>query len=156
MCVVSAELTGVDLTELLSANENLIRQTLGEPISLALNFSKEGAKVQTDKVQLEAALLNLASNARDAMPEGGQLMITVRRAGQKNRIELSVSDTGHGMPQEVIDRALDPFFTTKASGKGTGLGLAQVQRLMLQSGGRVELSSTPGAGATVTLVFLSC
>ncbi|HET9019081.1 MAG TPA: ATP-binding protein, partial [Acetobacteraceae bacterium] len=112
-----------------------------------------------DATQLEMAVLNLAINARDAMPEGGDLVIrTVPRQiaadtdlAPGEYVELSVTDTGIGMPPEVVARAFDPFFTTKGIGKGTGLGLSQVYGLARQAGGAARIESRPGAGTTVRL-----
>jgi signal transduction histidine kinase len=114
-----------------------------------------------DPGQLENALLNLAVNARDAMPDGGRLVISTRvhadapadGASGSHYIALSVTDTGCGMRPEVLARACDPFFTTKGVGKGTGLGLSMVYGFLKQSGGRVEIASEVGAGSTVTLLL---
>jgi signal transduction histidine kinase len=146
----------IDLVGIVTASGGLMRQALGDTISFVVHAPREQLNVLTDKAQLEAALLNLVTNARDAMPLGGELGLTLRRSAQKGFAELVVRDTGHGMPADVAERALDPFFTTKAAGKGTGLGLAQVHGLMLQSGGRLELQSSVGAGTRVTLVFQTC
>jgi CheY-like chemotaxis protein len=117
--------------------------------------------VMADPTQLEVAVLNLAINARDAMPDGGTLTFTSRKitvptdteveAG--DYIELSITDTGEGMPAEVVERAFEPFFTTKEVGKGTGLGLSMVYGMARQSGGTARLESALGKGTTVTLLF---
>src|SRR5207237_1340655 len=112
-----------------------------------------------DETQLELAVLNLAINARDAMPNGGDLVIGARRrtiSGDANLprgdyVELSVTDSGCGMQQEVAARAFDPFFTTKGVGKGTGLGLSQVYGMARQAGGSAHIRSAPGEGTTVSL-----
>jgi len=117
--------------------------------------------VMSDVTQLELALMNLAVNARDAMPEGGRLTIRTRKLQLTGDavlppgayLQLQVIDTGEGMPLHVVRRAFDPFFTTKAVGKGTGLGLAQVYGVARQAGGDARIASTPGVGATVTLLF---
>jgi CheY-like chemotaxis protein len=102
--------------------------------------------------QLELAILNLAINARDAMPDGGTVTISTRISDAvADSISISVSDTGAGMPAEVISRAFDPFFTTKPLGKGTGLGLSQVYGIVRQSGGDVSIESVVGKGTKVTL-----
>jgi len=103
-----------------------------------------------DPGQLESALLNIAINARDAMPEGGQLSFTAR-GGVDGSVALAVGDTGSGMSDEVLERAFEPFFTTKAKGRGTGLGLSTVYGFVKQSKGTVELDSAPGRGTVVTL-----
>ncbi len=117
-----------------------------------------------DPSQLENAILNIAVNARDAMPEGGRLTIETQNAHLDERyaaenvevkpgqyVLIAVTDTGVGMPADVIARAFDPFFTTKEVGKGTGLGLSQVFGFTKQSGGHVKIYSEPGAGTTVKL-----
>jgi CheY-like chemotaxis protein len=97
----------------------------------------------------------LVINARDAMPEGGRIEIATRLSSRDGFIELSVRDHGMGMPKDVADRAMEPFFTTKPAGKGTGLGLAQVFGAARQSGGSVEIDSAPGRGTTVRLLLPS-
>jgi len=114
-----------------------------------------------DPTQLEVAVLNLAINARDAMPDGGTLTFTTRPvqiSGESDvedgdYIELCISDTGTGMPPEVVERAFEPFFTTKEVGKGTGLGLSMVYGMARQSGGAARIESAPGKGTSVNLLF---
>jgi CheY-like chemotaxis protein len=114
-----------------------------------------------DPTQLEVAVLNLAINARDAMPDGGVLTFSTRPVSVQgdpeiddgDYIELTISDTGTGMPPEVVERAFEPFFTTKEVGKGTGLGLSMVYGMARQSGGAARLESTPGKGTAVSLLF---
>jgi CheY-like chemotaxis protein len=114
-----------------------------------------------DATQLELAVMNLAVNARDAMPDGGRLTVRTRvimladdaLLAPGRYVQLQVIDTGDGMPLHVVRRAFDPFFTTKAVGKGTGLGLAQVYGVARQAGGDARIASTPGVGATVTMLF---
>ncbi len=141
----------------------LLRRTLGETIVLESVQAGGLWPVHADFHQLENALLNLAVNARDAMPNGGKLTIEAANvflddayavqeqveAGQY--VMLAVSDTGTGMSSDVIVRAFDPFFTTKEVGQGTGLGLSQVYGFAKQSGGHVKIYSEPGQGATVKL-----
>ena len=119
----------------------------------------------TDANQLESAILNLAINARDAMPDGGELTIETRnvalRPGRRrgardagapgDYVALGVSDTGAGMPPDVVDKAFDPFFTTKPIGQGTGLGLSMVYGFAQQSGGAAEIQSRPGEGTTISI-----
>jgi CheY-like chemotaxis protein len=113
--------------------------------------------VRADRAQLEAALLNLAVNARDAMPEGGNLTIRIenRTACEGASVDpgdyvvISVIDTGSGMPPHIMERVFEPFFTTKESGKGTGLGLSMVYGFVQQSGGQVEIDSVPGDGTSI-------
>src|SRR5215831_3457804 len=111
--------------------------------------------VETDPVQLETAVLNLAVNARDAMPAGGKVTITTGNSFLDEEYcrehEELVADTGTGMSKEVLDRVFEPFFTTKEAGQGTGLGLAQVYGFVKQSGGHVEIESEPGKGTMMRL-----
>jgi len=132
--------------------EPLLRTTVGSSIlvSIELEGISQDLHVYSDMTQLEMALLNLAINARDAMPKGGALRIFVREP-EEGYVELHVSDTGFGMPAEVASKAFDPFFTTKESGKGSGLGLSQVYGMAQRAGGSVTLSSEPDIGTTVTL-----
>ncbi len=142
----------------------LLRQTLGESIGIEAVLSGGVWPVFADPSQLETALLNLAINARDAMPAGGKLTIETGNAfldetyaeahpevkpGQYAMI--AVSDTGSGMTKEIAERALEPFFTTKAPGEGTGLGLSQVYGFIKQSGGHLKIYSEPGEGTTIKL-----
>ena len=147
------EVERVELAPLLADIEGLIQRVLGNGITLETDFPDPGLAVRTNRAALEMALLNLAGNARDAMPDGGKLRIAARPSARDGCIDLNVADTGTGMPEDVAARALDPFFTTKAVGKGTGLGLAQVHSLMLQSHGSIAIESSPGAGTTIRLEF---
>jgi CheY-like chemotaxis protein len=122
-------------------------------------LATQGARVESDEVQLELAVLNLALNARDAMPAGGELLISTKIApmlgdlelADGDYVELAVKDTGTGMTADVLDRAFEPFFTTKEMGKGTGLGLSQVYGTLHQSGGAVRIESSPDGGTVVRL-----
>jgi CheY-like chemotaxis protein len=112
--------------------------------------------VEADRAQLESALLNIAVNARDAMPEGGTLTISTGEARDeagRRMIALTVEDSGEGMDEATLARAMEPFFTTKGTGKGTGLGLSQVYGFATQSGGNLFIESWPGRGTTVTLLL---
>lgn len=147
--------------------EPLLRSALGDTIRLTLSFSENLAPCLIDSSELQAAILNLAANARDAMPGGGSLTIATADAeldaGQGSAAEpisagtylsITVTDTGHGMPAEIRERVFDPFFTTKEIGKGTGLGLSRIYGFMHQSGGHVTIESTIGIGTSVRLYFL--
>ena len=147
------EVERVELAPLLSDIEGLIVRMLGDRIALESELKDPGIAVRTNRAALEMALLNLAGNARDAMPDGGRLRIAARPSATDGLVDLDIIDTGTGMAETVVARALDPFFTTKAIGKGTGLGLAQVHSLMLQSQGSIEIESKPGSGTTIRLVF---
>ena len=137
---------------------DLLDRTLGPMIRLNVDLDPDGT-VLSDPTQLEMAILNLAINARDAMPAGGNLTIVtkpIRISGDQelepgDYVGLSVADTGTGMAPEVAARAFDPFFTTKGVGKGTGLGLSQAYGIARQTGGTVRIESQPGAGTTVRI-----
>lgn len=145
----------VNLNRVVSELNDLLSRTLGSFIEIELDLDPGLANARIDTVQLEMALINILANARDAMPEGGRVIIrTANRSGPEgDQVELSVSDTGEGMPPEVLSRITEPFFTTKEVGKGTGLGLAQVYGFVKQSDGGFEVESTPGQGTTVHLYF---
>jgi PAS domain S-box-containing protein len=139
----------------------LLRNVLGPGITKQFDLDEEAMPVMADPTQLEVAVLNLAINARDAMPEGGVLSFASRRVAVErdpeledgDYIELTISDTGTGMNEEVAARAFEPFFTTKEVGKGTGLGLSMVYGMARQSGGTARLESAPGGGTAVKLYF---
>jgi PAS domain S-box-containing protein len=141
--------------------QDLLRHTIGRNVAIETRLDPEVRHGICDPNQLENAILNLAINGRDAMPEGGTLTISTARTSLPSDPELepgdyicvSVADTGQGMPPEVIARAIEPFFSTKPLGKGTGLGLAQVYGIARQSGGTIRLESEIGAGTTVHLLM---
>jgi signal transduction histidine kinase len=153
----------LDANSLLSGMSELLHRSLGETIRLKTALADGLWKAYADRNQLESAILNLAVNARDAMPEGGEL--TVETANTRldeahaaqagvaagEYVLIAIHDTGGGMPPEVIEKAFDPFFTTKQSGAGTGLGLSQVYGFVRQSGGAVKIDSTVGQGTTVRI-----
>ncbi|MEO7035464.1 MAG: ATP-binding protein [Polyangiaceae bacterium] len=154
----------VDLNELLAGMAKMTRRLLGESIALKSDFSPSLGRVKVDLGQIEQVILNLALNARDAMPNGGALTIsttnvdaipTVNGSTVTRCVRLSVSDTGAGMDEATKQRAFEPFFTTKGNGKGSGLGLATVFGVLEQSGGRVSVSSELGQGATF-VIHLPC
>ncbi len=146
----------VDLAALVREQERLLRRLIREDIALELDLPTAVTPVKADPAQLEQVLLNLVVNARDAMPEGGTLRLSVR-AGSEDAADgqgwavLEVADTGVGMDAAVRERVFEPFYTTKARGQGTGLGLSTVYGIVTQHGGRVELESEPGRGATVRI-----
>jgi PAS domain S-box-containing protein len=139
----------------------LLRNVLGPGIEKRFNLDEEMVPVMADPTQLEVAVLNLAINARDAMPDGGMLDFTTRivdTAGDPELedgryVELTITDTGTGMTEDVAARAFEPFFTTKEVGKGTGLGLSMVYGMARQSGGTARIASTPGDGTSVKMYF---
>lgn len=145
----------IDVNDLIRDMTDLLDRTLGERIVVTTALTDAACAVEADRAQLESALLNIAVNARDAMPEGGQLAIRTEPLAETERvmIALSVSDSGAGMDEDTLNRAFEPFFTTKTTGKGTGLGLSQVYGFASQSGGDVRISSVVGMGTTVTLLL---
>jgi PAS domain S-box-containing protein len=142
----------------------LLQRSLGEPIKLSTALDQSLWPTRIDPGEINSALINLAHNARDAMTAGGQLTIATANisldADEAARlldalpgdyVRLTIADTGHGMPPDVLARAIEPFFTTKEMGKGTGLGLSSVYGFCTQSGGFLSMTSTPGEGTTVSL-----
>jgi PAS domain S-box-containing protein len=156
----------VDLNTVIAETATMLRRMIGEDVRLHLELSHAVPPVLADPGQLGQVLMNLAVNARDAMPGGGQIWIetgtlamdavqSVRFGAQRsgNHAMLRVRDSGHGMDQTTLSMVFEPFFTTKPVGKGTGLGLPTVYGIVKQSGGGVLVESTPGAGTTFTIVF---
>jgi PAS domain S-box-containing protein len=154
----------IDINELVGDTLRLLRRLLGEDIEVSFTFAENIWPVSADPAQLEATLANLANNARDAMPRGGHLIITTanRRLDAEyaatradvtpgDYAMIEVSDTGTGMPAEIISHIFEPFFTTKEPGRGTGLGLSMVFGFLRQSGGHVNVYSEPGVGTTFRL-----
>ena len=146
--------------------ESLLRRVIGEPVKLVTELSDELWTISGDPAQLEQVLMNLCVNARDAMPDGGTLTVRTRnmevgadfaaRHGTvpgKRMVELSVQDTGVGIPAGTLERIFEPFFTTKAPGRGTGLGLAVVHGIVRQHQGTVEVSSASGRGSTFQILL---
>ena len=129
----------------------MLRQTLGAGIVLAAEIADAPLPVRFDRAQLELVLLNLAANAAHAMPDGGRAMLALQ--ARDGAMHLALSDTGHGMAADVAARALEPFFTTKPAGQGTGLGLAVAADLLGDAGGGIRLETAPGAGTTVHLTL---
>jgi PAS domain S-box-containing protein len=142
-----------DLALLVEGMIELLRRTIGAQIEIVTELAPDLWRVEIDPDQLESALLNLAINARDAMPDGGRLALSAaNEAGEDGDfVVLTVSDTGMGMPAEVAARAFEPFFTTKGEGKGSGLGLSMVYGFVAQSGGRIDLETAPGKGSVFML-----
>jgi len=154
----------LDVNALLREFADLVRQAVGVAISVEFTPGEDLPRCWCDAAQLEAAILNLAINARDAMPDGGRLRIATGTAALSAHdlvgnseahagqfVSVTVEDTGQGMPPEVAAKAFEPFFTTKPIGQGTGLGLSQVFGFARQLGGHVTLRSTPGYGTAITL-----
>ena len=163
--VQKLEVTTLAVADLVLGTRDILARTLGPSIRVRLDLEQEvdgaGLYALGDATQLEMAVLNLAINARDAMPQGGEVTLSLRTRhitkggdpGPGEYVELAVSDTGHGMEPDVASRAFDPFFTTKGVGKGTGLGLAQVYGMVRQVGGGARIESAPGQGTTVSLLL---
>jgi PAS domain S-box-containing protein len=151
----------VDINGVIQRMDDLLRHTIGSAVQIETELSSEATCGICDANQLENAVLNLAINARDAMPEGGTLTISTDRTTIENSpdvpagsyICVSVADTGFGMTEEVLARATEPFFSTKPVGKGTGLGLAQVYGIARQAGGTLRIESEPGRGTTIHLLL---
>jgi nitrogen-specific signal transduction histidine kinase/CheY-like chemotaxis protein len=154
----------LDVNKLILSMSDLLNRSLGENIALETIGGAGLWTVEVDASELESTLLNLALNARDAMPDGGKLTVETSNAYLDDEycrvhdgikpgqyVLVAVSDSGVGMPAATIERAFDPFFTTKDTGKGTGLGLSQVYGFVKQSGGHVKIYSEPGEGTTVKL-----
>ncbi|MGN6590483.1 MAG: PAS domain S-box protein [Sphingomicrobium sp.] len=154
----------IDLNKYLASTTEFLQRSLGETVQIEAAGSAGLWMIEADPNQLESALVNLAINARDAMPRGGKITVEAANviadddytrvnpevmAGQY--VVICVTDNGHGMPTEIANRAFEPFFTTKEAGQGTGLGLSQVYGFVKQSGGHVKIYSEPGEGTTVKI-----
>ncbi len=142
----------VNMAAFLREIQPTLQRIVGSGVVLALEAGEELPPVWVDPRQLTAALLNLASNSRDAMGRSGTLTIRVARESD-TRVRIDIRDTGSGMSAEVLARATDPFFTTKAVGAGSGLGLSMVDGFARQSGGELRLHSEQGGGTTITLIL---
>ncbi|MFH6782506.1 MULTISPECIES: hybrid sensor histidine kinase/response regulator [Methylobacterium] len=145
-----------DPNRLVAGMVDLLRRTLGETVRVETRLMADPPAVFVDQNQLENAILNLAVNARDAMPGGGRLALEIAHGTLDDGtpgVSITVRDTGTGMPPDVVARAFEPFFTTKPQGRGTGLGLSQVYGFVTQSGGRVRIDSQPGQGTAIELTL---
>ncbi|MCS4511683.1 histidine kinase famiy protein [Xylophilus ampelinus] len=156
----------LNLNQIAGGITELVKETLGNGVTVKTELASELGNCQLDPTQLEVAVLNVLVNARDAMPEGGTVILKTKNiqvdaedvsafAGLRpgRYVSLSISDTGTGIPPEIIARVMDPFFTTKEEGKGTGLGLSMVYGFARQSGGSVDIYSEIGFGTTVRMYF---
>ncbi|MGE5646572.1 MAG: PAS domain S-box protein [Acidobacteriota bacterium] len=145
----------LNLNELVSGMDNMLRRLIGEDVELQTHFDSRIGAIKADPGQVEQVIMNLAVNARDAMPRGGRLEIRTEKAclAGGGAVKLVVRDTGAGMTPEVKERIFEPFFTTKELGKGTGLGLSTVYGIVKQSGGEIAVESEPGKGSVFTIHF---
>jgi signal transduction histidine kinase len=154
----------IDVNKLAGGMSELLQRSIGEAIHIETVLAGGLWKVLVDPAQLESAIVNLAVNARDAMPDGGKLTIETQNAELDERyaaahnevaagqyVVISVTDSGAGISREVLERAFDPFYTTKGPGQGTGLGLSQVFGFVKQSSGHIKLYSEVGHGTTVKI-----
>ena len=156
----------IQLNDLVVSIADMLRRTLGEHITLSTSLTRDVWSTRADPNQFQSAIVNMAVNARDAMPLGGKLVMETRNIvfdddhadylselQPGEYVQLSISDTGGGMEAAIRDRVFEPFFTTKEKGRGTGLGLAMVYGFVKQSGGHVTIYSEPGHGTTINLYF---
>ena len=155
----------INAHEPLDASIDTLQRTLGARIRVVANLAREPWNVMVDVPELQAAVLNLGLNARDAMPQGGNIVVSTRNVPPGDLLlgktdlapaeyfEISVSDNGTGMPRDVVERAFDPFFTTKPVGEGSGLGLSQVYGFARQSGGTAVIESEAGSGTSVRILL---
>lgn len=154
----------LDLTQLVSEFSDLIESSVNKQVDIHLSLRRGLPPVVVDPDQLEMALLNIVNNARDAMPQGGLVTISTTPLRLEegtdghdlepgDYVALEVRDEGQGMPPSVLERAAEPFFTTKGVGKGTGLGLAMASGFVRQSGGRLTIESEPDQGTTIRMIF---
>lgn len=152
-----------DVSQLIQGFELMLRRAVGSNIQLGLEFGETPLPILVDRTSLETSLLNLVVNARDAMPDGGQIRIISRRRvladgeiddlPEGNYVEVNVTDTGNGITKEHLPQVMEPFFTTKDIGKGSGLGLSQVFGFVKQSGGSLRIKSEVNIGTSVSMLF---
>jgi PAS domain S-box-containing protein len=145
--------TTIDIHALINETISILRRTIDKKISIEQKMEAHDHFISGDPTQIQNALLNISLNARDAMPQGGKLTLSTRN--EERILNVSISDTGIGMDRETLKHAFEPFFTTKPKGQGTGLGLSAVDGIMRTHNGTIQIESTPGAGTTMTLRFLT-
>ncbi|MEJ5273332.1 MAG: GAF domain-containing protein [Spirochaetota bacterium] len=156
----------LNLNQLIKSMEKMLRRTLREDIALKIILDENLVNIMVDPVQIQQIILNLVVNAKDAMPDGGNIIIETKNVELTNdyvkkhigsikgpHVMLAISDTGHGMDKETMEKIFDPFFSTKELGKGTGLGLATVYGIVKQSGGNIWVYSEVGKGTTLKFIF---
>jgi len=159
----AVSLQNISLNEILTGLKMLLQRLVGSETKLILELEAEAWHIKSDRAQLEQVVMNLAANARDAMPSGGELTLKTENVlVQANNepasgmpagpfVKFTVADTGHGMDQQIQSQIFEPFFTTKEAGSGTGLGLATVYRIVKENGGYIFLQSEPSRGTTFTI-----
>jgi CheY-like chemotaxis protein len=156
--------TSVAPTSLCTSVAGLVEHTMGGTVTVNWNCSDEARNIYADKSQLELALVNLIINARDAMPDGGDVEVAIHNVeliqpdpdtglNEGHYVRICVSDQGQGIPDDLLSRVTEPFFTTKEAGKGTGLGLSMVAGFVQQSNGLLKIDSHPGRGTTIDLIL---
>jgi signal transduction histidine kinase len=148
------EVEPLDINDLIRDIEELLRRAAGDGVNFTTMLSPLECLTICDRGQLESALFNLVANARDALPDGkGEISVAtaIVARGDDNYVQIAVADSGHGMPPDVVARATEPFFTTKAVGVGTGLGLSQVARSVAQVNGAICIESSEGIGTKIRL-----
>ena len=136
----------IKLSERLDVLRDVLNSGLGSTVSLTIDVADDVWNIVVDPNEFETALLKLVVNARDAMPDGGSVIVSAKNIPEKAQVAISVEDTGVGIPDDIAAKVFDPFFTTKAVGKGTGLGLSQVHGFAHQAGGKRRAQERPGQG----------
>ncbi len=138
------------MNEAVSATDRLLERLIGEDVALELSLGEDTWSITIERTRLEQVIMNLAVNARDAMPSGGTLSLSTENVSDEDGdfVRISVTDTGVGMDEATRARLFEPFFTTKGPGQGTGLGLATSYGIVTQAGGRINVTSEPGQGST--------
>jgi PAS domain S-box-containing protein len=147
----SVQPQSIKLSERLNVLRDVLNSGLGSMVSLRIDVADDVSNIIVDPSEFETALVNLVINARDAMPEGGSVIVRAENIPDRAQVAISVEDTGVGIPEDIAAKVFDPFFTTKPVGKGTGLGLSQVHGFAHQAGGTVGLKSVLGEGTTITM-----
>jgi PAS domain S-box-containing protein len=147
----SVQPQSIKLSERLNVLRDVLNSGLGSMVSLRIDVADDVSNIIVDPNEFETALVNLVVNARDAMPEGGSVIVRAENIPEMAQVAISVEDTGVGIPEDIAAKVFDPFFTTKPVGKGTGLGLSQVHGFAHQAGGTVGLKSMLGEGTTITM-----
>jgi PAS domain S-box-containing protein len=147
----SVQPQSIKLSERLDVLRDVLNSGLGSTMSLTIDVADDVWNIVVDPNEFETALVNLVVNARDAMPDGGSVIISAKNIPEEDLVAISVEDTGVGIPDDIAAKVFDPFFTTKAVGKGTGLGLSQVHGFAHQAGGSVGVKSVLGSGTTITI-----